>query len=133
MTTNSSAPRPGLALKRLRHTDPCAVLRMNAVARRLSASPEFRALQRRRSRLSWTLTGLVCAGYYGFILMIAFAPARFAQPIFAGTPISLGVVWGAANIVSCIVLTGLYVHRANRLFDPQNLRLVEEAQRDNAN
>jgi uncharacterized membrane protein (DUF485 family) len=103
---------------------------MNAAARRLASSPEFRELQRRRSRLSWTLTGLVCAGYYGFILMIAFAPVRFSEPIFAGTPISLGVVWGAASIISCIVLTGFYVHSANRLFDPQNLRLVEDAQRD---
>lgn len=103
---------------------------MNAAARRLAASPEFRALQRQRSRLSWTLTGLVSAGYYGFILMIAFAPDRFAKPLFAGTSISLGVTWGAASIVTCIALTGFYVHRANRLFDPQNLRLVEDAQRD---
>lgn len=103
---------------------------MNAAARRLAASPEFRALQRRRSRLSWTLTGLVSAGYYGFILMIAFAPERFAQPLFHGTPVSLGVAWGAASIVSCIVLTGFYVNRANRMFDAQNSQLVEDALRD---
>ena len=106
---------------------------MNAAARRLSASPDFRALQRRRSRLSWTLTGLVGAGYYGFIFMIAFAPARFAKPLFSGSAISLGVAWGAASIVSSIALTGYYVYRANREFDPQNLRLVEDAQRGDTN
>lgn len=105
---------------------------MHAAARRLADSPEFRALQAQRSRLSWTLTALVGASYYGFILMIALAPARFATPLHAGTAVTLGVAWGIANIVLCIALTGVYVYRANRSFDPRNQQLLDDAQRQDA-
>jgi len=103
---------------------------MNAAAHRLSANPAFRELQRRRSRLSWTLTGLVGAGYYGFILMIAFAPDRFSRPLSADGHITLGVAWGIASILLCIALTGFYVHRANTVFDELNQQLLDDAHRD---
>lgn len=105
---------------------------MHAAAKRLADSPEFRALQTQRSRLSWALTAVVGASYYGFILMIALAPVRFATPLHAGTAVTLGVAWGIANIVLCIALTGVYVYLANRSFDPRNQQLLDDAQRQDA-
>ncbi|NIB50020.1 DUF485 domain-containing protein, partial [Salmonella enterica subsp. enterica] len=59
--------------------------------------------------------------YYGFILTVAFAPKLLAikidDVITIGMPVGLGV------ILSAIVLTGIYVWRANGEFD----RLAAEA------
>jgi len=102
---------------------------MDALHASISANPAFHALQAKRSRLAWALCAGVLAAYYGFILMIAYAPDTFRQPLHEGTVITLGVAWGAAVIVLSVGLTGIYVWRANREFDQLNARILEEAHR----
>lgn len=103
---------------------------MDALHARISRNPAFHALQARRSRLAWTLCAGVLAAYYGFILMIAYAPDIFQKPLHTGTSITLGVAWGAAVVVISVCLTGVYVWRANREFDHLNARILEEAHRE---
>lgn len=105
---------------------------MDALHARITGNPAFHALQARRSRLAWTLCAGVLAAYYGFILMIAYAPDTFRQPLHEGTSVTLGVAWGMAVVVICIALTGVYVWRANREFDRLNAQILEEATRDTA-
>lgn len=83
--------------------------------RRILESPAFAELRRRRRRFSLLLTALMLAIYYGFVLMIAFAPAVLATPINA--VITLGIPLGLGVIAAAIGLTGLYVWQANRVFD----------------
>ena len=89
--------------------------------RRIYQSPAFARLRARRGRFAIVLTVLMCAIYYGFILTVAFAPKllaiRIDDVITVGMPVGLGV------ILSAIVLTGIYVWRANGEFD----RLAAEA------
>jgi cation/acetate symporter len=59
--------------------------------------------------------------YYGFILVIAFAPKVFGTPISAGSVTTIGFPLGVAVILSAIVLTGIYVYRANTEFDMNRL------------
>ncbi len=88
-----------------------------AEATRMAADPRYRRLVERRSRFTWALTGVMLTAYLAFILLIAFDKSFMAQPIGAGVT-SIGIVLGFGVIVLAIVLTGLYVRRAAREFDP---------------
>ncbi|WP_156347878.1 DUF485 domain-containing protein [Sphingomonas sp. Leaf231] len=89
----------------------------DADAERIAADPRYIALVRQRGRFTWTLTGVMLAAYLGFILLIAFDKDLLARPIGAGVT-SIGIVIGFGVIVLAIVLTGIYVRRAARVFDP---------------
>lgn len=84
----------------------------------IKTNPEYRRLIARRRRFSFTLTALMIALYYGFILIVALAPHRLAQPLYDGATTSVGIVVGVGIIAGAIALTGWYVLRANRRFDP---------------
>jgi uncharacterized membrane protein (DUF485 family) len=83
----------------------------------LAKDERYIRLLRRRSRFAWTLTAIMFAIYFGYILLIAFRRDLLAQPIGSGVT-SLGIPVGIGVILAGIVLTGIYVRRANREFDP---------------
>lgn len=72
---------------------------------------------KRRGRFTWTLTIVMLVAYFGYVAFIAFDKAALAQPIGSGVT-SLGIPIGVGLILLAIVLTGLYVRRANREYDP---------------
>lgn len=80
----------------------------------------------RRSKLAWKLSALMLAIYFGFILMIAFAPALLGTPIGEGVT-TIGIPIGVLVILSAFVLTGWYVHRANADFDPEMDAILNRA------
>jgi uncharacterized membrane protein (DUF485 family) len=84
----------------------------------IAADPRYLALVRRRDRFAWTLTAIVLAAYFGFILLVAFDKPLLAAPI-AGGATSLGIPIGLGVILLSIVLTGVYVRRANGAFDAE--------------
>ena len=86
------------------------------VVQRVKADPDYQKLVRTRSRFGWTLTWAMMIVYYGFTLLVAF------NKEFLGTRIGEGVMtWGIPLglfvIVFTVVITGIYVHRANGLYD----------------
>ncbi len=60
--------------------------------------------------------------YYGFIALVAFAPGVIAIKL-AGS-ITIGLVLGVAIILSAIILTGIYVLRANAQYDELTKAIV---------
>ena len=64
--------------------------------------------------------------YYGYIALIAFDKEFLAKPIGAGVT-TIGIPIGMAVIVFSIVITGLYVRRANSEFDALTREIIEEA------
>lgn len=93
---------------------------------RILNSPAFAELRARRGRYSAILTTLMLLIYYGFILAIAFAPQWLAIRIDG--VITLGIPLGLGVILSAIVLTGIYVQRANGEFDALTVKAVRSAQ-----
>ncbi len=93
----------------------------------VAENPRYLQLVKERSRFSWTLTGIMLVIFFGYILIIAFAPQVLAQRI-SGT-MTLGIPLGIGVILSGILLTGIYVHRANSRFDPMIAEIVREAGR----
>ena len=94
---------------------------------RLRSNPDFLELERRRGALGWTLTAVMLVIYFGFILLIAFVPQVLAMKVGTGV-MTLGFPLGIGVILSAIVLTGVYVWRANALFDPMTRRIKESVQ-----
>ena len=83
---------------------------------RISGLPEYQQLKASRSSFGWVLTISMLVVYYGFILLVAFNKEFLATRIGAGVttwgmPIGLGV------ILFTIIITAIYVKRANSEFD----------------
>jgi uncharacterized membrane protein (DUF485 family) len=98
-----------------------------AISTKIQQNPKYLELTRRRARLAWTLSAIVCVIFYGFILMIAFTPDILTTPISAGSVIPIGLPLGVAVIVVCCVLTGIYVYESNQVFDPMFEEIVKDA------
>ena len=86
------------------------------LSRRIAADPSYRALKAKRARLGWILTIAMLVVYYGFILLVAFGKPFLATRIGSGVT-TIGMPLGLAVIVFTIVITGIYVRRANSEFD----------------
>jgi uncharacterized membrane protein (DUF485 family) len=97
-----------------------------ASAAAIAANPKYQQLIARRTRFGWTLTVIMLIAYFGYIGLIAFDKALLARPIGEGVT-SLGIPVGLGLIVLTIVLTGVYVVRANGEFDRLTREIVEEA------
>lgn len=93
---------------------------------RIQNNPRYQQLRQTRNRFGWRLTILMLIVYYGFIGLIAFDKAFLATPIGAGVT-SLGMPIGLGVILFTILITGLYVYRANTEFDAISQEILEEA------
>ncbi|WP_326525169.1 DUF485 domain-containing protein [Sphingomonas sp.] len=91
---------------------------MNVDIERIAADPRYRALVSRRSRFAWALSAIVLVVYFGFIALVAFDKSLLAAPL-AGGATSIGIPIGIGIILLSIVLTGVYVRRANGAFDAE--------------
>jgi len=86
------------------------------LARRIASDPNYQELKAKRSRFGWWLTLAMMVVYYGFILLVAFDKEFLAQRMGAGV-MTIGMPIGFGVIVFTIVITAIYVKRANREFD----------------
>jgi uncharacterized membrane protein (DUF485 family) len=85
--------------------------------------PHFRELVHKRSAFAWVLSALMALIYFGFILLVAFAPGFLGTPL-AGGVTTIGIPLGLIVIVSAFVLTGIYVRRANTQFDALTEKII---------
>ena len=96
------------------------------VVARIEANPKYHELKRKRSSFGWLLTVLMLLVYYGYIGLIAFDKELLAQPLGAGVT-TLGIPIGLGVIVFTVIITGLYVRRANDEYDRLTAEILEDA------
>ena len=101
---------------------------MQDVLDRITKNPKFHEFIAMRNRYSIIMAIISAAAYYGFILLVAFDKELLAQKTGAGVT-TLGVPLGVGVIVFTIVLTWIYVRRANTEFDAINESIIKEAQK----
>ena len=99
---------------------------IDTMVARIEANPKYHELKRKRNGFGWTLTVLMLVVYYGYIALIAFDKKFLAQPIGAGVT-SLGIPIGMGVIIFTIVITGIYVRRANGEFDTLTKEILKDA------
>jgi uncharacterized membrane protein (DUF485 family) len=96
---------------------------------RITANPKFLEFVAMRSTYGIIMAIISAAAYYGFILLVAFDKEFLAKKIGEGYTMSIGVPIGVAVIIFTILLTWIYVRRANTEFDAINEALIKEAQK----
>lgn len=92
----------------------------------IQRNPKYAQLKHKRNRLGVILTILMLVVYYGYIGLIAFDKSFLAQPIGAGVT-SLGIPIALGVIVFTVLITGIYVRRANGEFDRLTKEILKEA------
>lgn len=95
---------------------------------KIQSHPKYRELRRKRNSFGWLLTILMMAVYYGYIALIAFNKPFLAQPIGTGVS-SIGIPIGLGVIVFTILITAIYIRRANGEFDRLTSEILQESQR----
>lgn len=96
---------------------------------KIRANPKFQEFVTMRNRYSVIMLILGSLAYYGFILLVAYDKSYLAQKIGEGYTTSLGIPLGVGVIVFTIILTWIYVRRANGEFDDTNAAIIKEAQK----
>ena len=96
------------------------------IVAKIEANPKYHELRRKRNVFGWTLTVMMLLVYFGYIALIAFNKPFLAQPIGNGVT-TLGIPIGLGVIIFTIVITGVYVRRANGEFDRLTAEILEEA------
>ena len=86
------------------------------LATRIAAHPTYQKLKATRSRLGWWLTGAMMLVYYGFIVLVAYFKPLMSTRIGEGVT-TWGMPVGLFVIAFTILITGIYVRRANDEFD----------------
>jgi uncharacterized membrane protein (DUF485 family) len=93
---------------------------------RIRANPKYQELVSKRNSYSWMMTILMLLVYYGYIVLVAFNKEFLAQKTGAGVT-SYGIPIGVGVIVFTIIITGIYIRRANTEFDALKEQVIKEA------
>lgn len=93
---------------------------------KIKSNPKYHELVSKRSKFAWIMTIVMLVIYYGFILTIAYNKPFMGAPLSEGAITTVGIPIGIAVIVSAFVLTGIYIHRANAVFDKLTREIKEE-------
>ena len=93
---------------------------------RILNDPRYQKLKSTRSRFGWWLTLAMMVVYYGFILLVAFDKPFLATRLGTGVT-TIGMPIGLAVIVFTVVITGLYVRRANGAYDALTAQIAKAA------
>ncbi len=96
------------------------------LVRRITANPKYQKLLAKRTSYGWILTIIMMVVYYGYIAVIAFDKELLAVRLGEGV-MTVGIPVGLGVIVFTILITGIYVRRANSEFDPLTAEIVKES------
>ena len=95
------------------------------VVDKIQSHPKYQQLRTKRSSFGWLLTILMLVVYYGYIALIAFNKPFLATPIGSGVT-SLCLPIGMGVIVFTIVITAIYVRRANSEYDDLTAEILKD-------
>jgi len=93
---------------------------------RVTSNPKYQELKSKRHNFGWTLTIMMMFAYYGFILLVAFNKPLVASKIGTGVS-TLGMPLDLDVIIFTIIITNIYVRRANSEFDELTAAITKAA------
>ncbi len=95
------------------------------LTRRIAGNPKYQELKAKRTSIGWWLTLAMMVAYYGFILLVAFNKPFLATRLGEGVT-TIGMPIGLGVIVFTVVITAIYVRRANSEFDRLSDEIAKE-------
>ena len=93
---------------------------------RIANDPKYQELKAKRTSFGWWLTGSMMVVFFGFILLVAFNKPFLATRLGEGVT-TIGMPIGLGVIVFTIVITAIYVRRANKEYDVLTEQIVAGA------
>ncbi len=93
---------------------------------KIKSNPKYHELVSKRSKFAWTMSVVMLVIYYAFILTIAFDKQLLATPLWSGSVTTIGIPIGVGVIILAFILTGIYIQRANAVFDKLKREIKEE-------
>ena len=95
------------------------------LVQRIKNNSNYQKLVAVRSFYGWTMTAIVLFVFYGYILLVAFDKPLLATKIGTGVT-TWGIPMGIFVILFTVIITGIYVLRANKEFDPLTEQIRKE-------
>ena len=95
---------------------------------RIANNPTYLELKKRRTRFGLWLALAMMIVYYGFIALVAFDKAFMAQRLGTGV-MTVGIPIGLGVIFFTVIITAIYVVRANGEYDTLTEKVVKEVTR----
>ncbi len=99
------------------------------IYRRIRDNPKFQTFVKKRNNFSIVMSILMIIAYYGYILLIAFNKPFVASKLNEGGVTSIGIPMGLGVIIFTIIITWIYVSRANTEFDSEAEAIIKGAQK----
>ena len=96
------------------------------MVQKIQSHPKYLELRTKRNRLGIFLTALMLIVYYGYIALIAFDKMFLSGRIGTGVS-TLCFSIGLGVIIFTIVITAIYVRRANGEFDTLTKEILKDA------
>ena len=97
------------------------------IVERIQKNPKFLQFVSMRNNYSIILSIMMMIVYFGYIGLIAFDKKFLAIKSSAGAVTSIGIPMGIGVLVFTIIITAIYVRRANTEFDATKDAIVKEA------
>lgn len=97
---------------------------------RIRNNPKFIKLVQERGKFQWTLSAIVLIMFYGYFMLIAFAPKLLGQKIATGSMWPIGYTIELFLFVFFWFTTLYYVQRSNKVYDDMAQDVVKEAQKE---
>jgi uncharacterized membrane protein (DUF485 family) len=95
------------------------------IVQKVKSNQKYQKLVSSRSSYGWTLTWIMMFAYYGFIMLVAFNKELLGTKMGAGVT-TWGIPIGLFVIVFTVIITGIYVRRANGEFDELTAQIRKE-------
>lgn len=95
------------------------------LVKKIKSNPNYKKLVSSRSSFGWMLTWIMMFVYYGFIVLIAFNKELLASKMGAGV-MTWGMPIGLFVIIFTVIITGIYVRRANDAYDTLTAQIRKE-------
>ena len=96
-----------------------------ALVERIKNNPSYQKLVAVRSSYGWAMTAIMLVVFYGYILLVAFDKPLLATRLGTGVT-TWGIPIGIFVIVFTVIITGVYVLRANKQFDDLTEQIRKE-------
>ena len=96
------------------------------LARRIASNPKDQELKAKRTSYGMWLTLAMLVVYYGFILLVAFNNPFLAQRLGEGVT-TMAMPIGFGVIIFTVIITAIYVRRANSEFDALTEQVIKGA------
>ena len=94
------------------------------LVQRIANHPKYQELKAKRTSLGWWLTAAMMIVYYGFIILVAYFKPLMSTRIGEGVT-TWGMPVGLFVIVFTIVITAIYVRKANNEFDTMSEQIAK--------